>query len=143
MHAHPTRRLLTILALLLAAAAVAYVLGMNLVAMRLSAQPNSEANLPAETALSKDIPAPQAQDYVPAQKGFQYLVSYTERGFTPATLSVNKGETVRFTNNSGGVLQLSLTDTAPLSQGQYFEYTFTTSGTVSDGGGNMVQVAVN
>ncbi|MBI5458076.1 hypothetical protein HY971_05130 [Candidatus Kaiserbacteria bacterium] len=32
--------------------------------------------------------------------GFQALVSYTDNGFEPAKLTVKKGETIRFTNNS-------------------------------------------
>ena len=131
LHNHPTRTLLVALAAFLLLAVIVYLLAMNYVSLYRTAAPATTTN------------EPTPQDYVSAQKGFQYLVSYTDGGFVPATLSVNKGETVRFTNNSGGILQLSLTGTAPLSQGQYFEYTFTTSGTVSDGGRNMVQVTVN
>lgn len=37
-----------------------------------------------------------------ASKGFNHLVSYTEAGFEPQTITVRAGETVRFTNNSLG-----------------------------------------
>lgn len=40
-------------------------------------------------------------------KGFQVLVSYTDRGFEPSTALVKKGETVRFTNNSSDDLWVS------------------------------------
>lgn len=35
-----------------------------------------------------------------ASKGFSLLVSYTDGGFEPQTAEIEKGETVRFTNNS-------------------------------------------
>jgi plastocyanin len=35
---------------------------------------------------------------------FQYVVSYTDKGFQPAVLTVKKGDTVRFANNSTGQL---------------------------------------
>lgn len=41
-----------------------------------------------------------------ASTGFQYLVSYTDRGFEPANLHIHAGETIRFTNNSVRPLQL-------------------------------------
>ena len=90
---------------------------------------------------SKDIPAPTPKDYVTAQHGFQYLVSYTDSGFVPSTISVNKGETIRFTNNASGTLRISLAGS--LARGAYLEYTFTKSGTVSDRGTNRVQIIVN
>jgi plastocyanin len=35
-----------------------------------------------------------------ASKGFQVLVMYTDDGFVPATSTIKKGQTIRFTNNS-------------------------------------------
>lgn len=43
---------------------------------------------PAEEQLLKNYPS------------FQYLISYTDTGFAPSTLTVKQGQTVRFTNNS-------------------------------------------
>jgi plastocyanin len=85
-------------------------------------------------------PAPTPQDYVTAQKGFQYLVSYTDNGFAPKTLSVKKGETVRFTNNASSTLQLSLTGVSPqtLTRRQYFEYTFAITGTATYSDGTRI-----
>lgn len=130
-HAHPTRTLLILLAGLLAAAALTYLFGINYVSLQ--HPPPTPAVFPA------DAPTPRPQDYVAAQKGFQYLVSYINSGFTPTTLVVNKGETVRFTNNTSAPLQLTLAGAQPpvLDRGEYFEYTFTGSGTFnySDGSG--------
>jgi plastocyanin len=77
-----------------------------------------------------DAPAPTPKDYVAAQTGFQYLVSYNATGFHPTSLIVKKGETVRFTNNSSGIVQFSLgaTQSSALVHGQYWQYTFSTSG---------------
>ena len=94
------------------------------------------AQLPA--AFPADAPAPRAQDYVVAQKGFQYLVSYTGGRFVPQALSVMKGETVRFTNNSDSTLRLTLfgATIASLAHAEYFEYAFTETGTFSYGDGS-------
>ena len=83
--------------------------------------------------------------------GFQYLVSYTDRGFEPATLGVKEGETVRFTNNSGGGLWVASValpgatvypgqsdcgasafgTCAALKPGDFWEFTFDAAGTWS------------
>ncbi|OGG56009.1 hypothetical protein A2680_00545 [Candidatus Kaiserbacteria bacterium RIFCSPHIGHO2_01_FULL_55_37] len=92
------------------------------------------------------VPPPKPEDYVSAQKGFQYLVSYTASGFAPNALSVKKGETVRFTNNTSAPLQLTLAGTEPpiLDRGEYFEYTFATSGSFDySDGNNAGTVTVN
>jgi len=51
-----------------------------------------------------DAPMPEfstsTKDKLAASSGFQHLVSYTDTGFEPDTLTVEDGETVRFTNNS-------------------------------------------
>lgn len=138
MHTHPTRTLLILLAALLVVAAVAFALRWSFPA------PAQVAEAPTYAGFPPTAPAPTPQDYVTAQKGFQYLVSYGSNGFAPKTLSVNKGETVRFTNNSTAPLQLSLTGAPPLTHGAYFEYTFTTAGTftVTDGATHTIQVTV-
>lgn len=82
-------------------------------------------------------------------KTFAALVSYTNNGFEPASLTVHKGDTVRFTNNSTGPMKLQAKDIPPvvvvttnssscagdtfgtcteLSPGEYWEYTFSVSG---------------
>ena len=134
MHAHPTRTLLILLTALLAVGVLTSVFGMNFIARQ---QP-VVASDPAT-----DVPALKSSDYVSAQKGFQYLISYTDQGFTPKTLLVKKGETVRFTNNSDAPLQLSLTGTSLLAHGEYLEYTFVQSATINDGTTGIMQVTVN
>jgi|SRR3989344_829776 len=92
---------------------------------------------PSSSAFPANAPAPTETDYVAVQKGFQYLVSYTDQGFVPASLTVNKGETVRFTNAAASTFTLSLSGASDssLSHLQYFEYTFAKTGTYiySDG----------
>lgn len=86
-----------------------------------------------------------------ASDGFQYLVSYTDGGFEPPTLSVKRGETVRFTNNSqsdlwvasiamqGGTVYPGQSDCgasafgtcAALKPQEFWEFTFDAVGTWS------------
>ena len=81
--------------------------------------------------------------------GFSQLVSYTDRGFEPATVTIHTGESVRFTNNSHIPLWIASISTAqhPLYPGQspcggstfdscvtlqpkeFWEFTFTHAGT--------------
>ena len=84
------------------------------------------------------LPQPTASDYVSAEQNFQYLVSYTDNGFTPATLAVNKGETIRWTNNSSSLLTLALPNTTSemIGRGAYYQYTFDTVGTFSYAAGS-------
>lgn len=64
-----------------------------------------------QNQVSNEAPAPlpvppppprtaHMQQVLDNSKGFQYFVSYTDNGFEPAELTVKRGETVRFTNNS-------------------------------------------
>ena len=129
---HPTHRYFLWLALLVVALALlGFVFGFGLLS------PSPAENTPAPAGFPAEAPPPQPQDYVAAQKGFQYLVSYTATGFAPAALDADVGETVRFTNNSDGTLRLSLSgeQTASLERAAYFEYTFYKAGTFvfSDG----------
>ena len=143
MHAHTTRTLLILLALI--ALVVGFVYAVFFYGRGVP-QSGSQATVSDTSGFPQDAPAPTPQDYVSAQKGFHYLVSYTERGFTPATLSVNKGETVRFTNNSNNPLRLSLENAqvTSLNHGEYYEYTFANAGTfVYSEGTNKVTVTVN
>ncbi|MFA7309567.1 MAG: hypothetical protein WC050_01545 [Candidatus Paceibacterota bacterium] len=133
MHAHPTRVLLIVLAALLAVVAIVYTI------WRVAAPVPSVEQAPftVQQAFPKNAPPPMPKDYVTAQNGFQYLVSYTDSGFIPAQFSIKNAETVRFTNNSGTTLRLFIANTplVSLGRGAYFEYTFTKTGvaTFSDG----------
>ena len=84
-----------------------------------------------------------------ASHGFQYLVSYTNKGFEPAELTLKKGEAVRFTNNSSHNVWIAADGTsAPLypavqngcgssaldschalRPGDFWEFTFAARGT--------------
>ncbi len=77
------------------------------------------------------LPQPTANDYVSAEHNFQYLISYTNNGFTPVTLAVKKGETIRWINNSSGLLTpaLSSTTSQTIAPGAYYQYTFDSTGT--------------
>jgi len=92
-------------------------------------------------------PSPETLAYLAQSKGFQYLVSYTDRGFEPRRLTVKKGETVRFTNNSSedlwvaaggeklyprdanGCGSSALDSCRPIGQGEFWEFTFESNGT--------------
>jgi plastocyanin len=86
----------------------------------------------APKGFPQGAPAPTAQDAVVAQQGFNYVVAYTDTGFRPASLSVKKGQVIRFTNISGGPIQIIAgSETSPsLAHAQYWEYTAATSGTL-------------
>ncbi len=51
------------------------------------------------SALAPEL-SPELSETLAKSKGFQALVSFTDAGFEPASLTVQAGDTVRFTNNS-------------------------------------------
>ena len=59
------------------------------------------------------IPVPKTTSVIMLKDG-SYLVSYTDRGFVPATLEIKTGKSVHFVNNSNKAM--SLTTTEPDSQ---------------------------
>lgn len=65
-------------------------------------------------------------DALAETRGFQALVSYTDHGFEPSNISIKRGDTVRFTNNSSGALRINASELAPR---EFLEMTFDTSGT--------------
>ena len=136
---HSTHRYLLWLGLLIAALLVSgLVFGRSLF--------QQPAPVAGQQSAELYVPPPKRADYSSAQKGFQYLVSYTVNGFVPASLSVKRGETVRFTNNTSALLQLAIIGAqAPiLDRGEYFEYTFATSGSFDFSDGvNSGTVTVN
>jgi plastocyanin len=126
--AHILRTLLVLLALLLAAAIVLFIWFNVISVFHSEPAPTPSAALDTQALPPADAPAPTPQDYVTAQKGFQYLVSYTG-SFLPNALTIKRGETIRFTNNSNSTLELSLAGKHALHRAEYFEYTFTKTGT--------------
>lgn len=107
----------------------------------------------SETEDNTPIPQPAYTEAVQAQlaasNGFQALVSYTNGGFEPAKLSIDKGDTIRFTNNThkdlwvaagGGPLYPSLPDSCGssaldschmLRPGEFWEFMFDVAGSWS------------
>ena len=104
-----------------------------------------------ETAGDNVIPPYTAEVQARLQKsrGFEVLISYTNRGFEPSAVSLNAGESVRFTNNSSHDLWVASEGTAetPVYPGksecgssafdtcralkphEFWEFTFTEVGT--------------
>ena len=80
---------------------------------------------------SVPAPAPAGKDFVSAQQASQYLVVHSDLGFYPHTISVAKGETVRFSNSADADAQFAAGAVASpvLTKGEYWQYTFDTAGT--------------
>ncbi len=114
----------------------------------------SRSPQPVAAAPSNPIPplTPEMQQVLATSHGFQALVSYTDRGFEPASASIKKGDTIRFTNNSSQDLWISAAGTAAgkvypgtgndcgasafdsclvLKPHEFWEFTFTLAGTWS------------
>lgn len=83
-------------------------------------------------AFPAEVPMPRAEDLTIAQKGFDYLVSYTELGFEPSVLSGEKRKIVRFTNNSTQVVRIvaGAEQSPDLAPRRYWEYELEESGVV-------------
>ena len=96
------------------------------------------------------IPQPpytaEVEAQLAASSGFQALISYTYRGFEPKSLAVERGDTLRFTNNTHGELWVASEGTPypagkescgssgfdscrVLSPGEFWEFTFERNGT--------------
>jgi plastocyanin len=111
-----------------------------------SIQGPSTTTLPAPTP-----PSAAVLQQLANSPAFQYLVSYTGNGFMPNSLSVKKGQVVRFTNNSSTDLWIASIGTdsndiypgtsscggstfdscQSIGPGGFWEFTFDQSGTWS------------
>lgn len=131
----------------------AIIIVLALVLTLFGAWPHQQPANPVQS--SKTLPAPtpptqqQLQQLQNSPATFQYLVSYTDKGFQPDTLAVKKGQTVRFTNNSSAQLWVAsigegayqiypgtsscgasaFDSCQALQAGDFWEFTFTQSGT--------------
>lgn len=94
---------------------------------------------------------PALEKRIAESRGFQALVSYTERGFEPSVATIKRGDTVRFTNNNAGSTlwvaatadsgslypgsgdcgQSSFDSCVAVSPGEFWEFTFEEIGTWS------------
>jgi plastocyanin len=129
-HGH-LRAYLILLVVLLAAVSLVVFIGSTLLSPRPLQQAQEMTAVPK--GFPADAPVPTAQDTVVAQQGFNYIVAYTDQGFRPATLSVKKGQVIRFTNIAAGTVQITASsESSPaLAHAQYWEYTAKTAGTVT------------
>ncbi len=129
---------------------VALVLAVTTVALWriVRTSPTEISNLVPGQKIVALPPSAGVQAYLAKSNGFQSLVSFTERGFEPTTVSVQKGETIRFINNSEHDLWIASTgdsgtvypgtghecgqsafDTCrALKKGEFWEFTFSTVG---------------
>lgn len=117
------------------------------------AWPSQQENIPAVTSATSTLPIPTPPSAAVLQQLAQHpsvqdLVSYTGNGFEPNSLSVKKGGTVRFTNNSNEDLWIASIGTdandiypgtsscggstfdscQTLHPGDFWEFTFTAPG---------------
>lgn len=92
-----------------------------LVILYMIPEPQERIEQQSRGNLGEDIrtglaPMPEFTDETQAKlemsSGFQHLVSYTNGGFEPAELTVKRGETVRFTNNSSSDLWIAADGTS-------------------------------
>src|SRR3989344_324196 len=111
----------------------------------------SPAGTPSPSVAEVPPLTPAMEAVLAASNGFQYLVSYTDQGFEPPALTIKKGETIRFTNNSRGDLWIAETPASgsmypstgntcgqsafdsctPLKPQEFWEFTFDAAGTWS------------
>ena len=148
MHTLPIRILILSIAMLVLLALGIYAL--SLLASNDSAS-NDSAQMPtlSDAIRNGTAPIPQlsasTKDKLAESRGFQALVSYTDNGFEPASISIKAGETVRFTNNSshdvwittsGGLYPAArngcgpsaLDSCAPFAPQDFWEFTFDAAG---------------
>jgi len=67
-------------------------------------------------------PPPYTQavaDKLAKSHGFQVLISYTDNGFEPANVTIKKGDTVRFTNNSTDKMNMKILSPGSVGDTQY------------------------
>lgn len=85
-----------------------------------------------ERAERAPTPTPESARIAAAPQSFQYLVSFTPRGFEPRNLTVEKGGTVRFVNNTQNdlyfVADASLISPQTIGPRSYIEVTFDEAG---------------
>jgi plastocyanin len=122
-----------------------------LVLISLFAQPGArapQAPTSASQLPSAPPPLPTAAQSAEAAQSFEFVISYTDKGFEPLSATVQVGDTVRFTNNSSSEVWVAASSTAedpaypgnsgcggsgfdscaPIEPGQFWDFTFTQSG---------------
>ena len=118
---------------------VAILWGVSVFLSTKNATPVSQTTTtPLRTPPSQPSLTPKRTIQAIGSKSFSLLVSYTDQGFEPQAAIVRAGDMVRFTNNSTHGMWITTTgktcgkgvlDTCKsLPSGEYYEYTFTTTG---------------
>jgi plastocyanin len=116
------------------------------------AQPESEHSAAPVSDIAPPSITPEMDMVIKSGAPFQYIVSYTDTGFEPRTITVKKGETIRFVNNSSQPLlwvassgesgkvypsdrskcgQSEFDSCATIDPGAFWQFSFTKSGTWS------------
>lgn len=125
--------------------ALAFVVSRHMESSPQTPQMNERIVQYATTTSTTPLFTDEVKAQLAAHPNFNALVSYTDHGFEPASLSIAAGDTVRFTNNSNQSLRVAPTGTLQtdhcnepgldscreLGRGEFFEYTFAAPGTVS------------
>lgn len=129
-------------------ALIALLIFLTMVGALASLAPSQPA-LPAVQPTEMPTITPEEEAQLAQNPTFQELISYTDRGFEPSTLTAKAGDTVRFTNNSSHPLWVAasglhlypgvqngcgssaLDSCGPLQPGHFWQFTFTASGTWS------------
>ena len=123
------RHLLRLVLLFVALVAVAFFAWLFTPTRPVPAQQQAVRTPPPPPALTPDRTTAAI-----GSKSFASLVSYTDQGFEPKEVTLAKGDTIRFTNNSTRPMLLvsdvsttqEMKDVLP--PGEYAEFTFTKSG---------------
>ena len=138
---HHFRAYLILLVILLALAGLLSVVGFGSLSQ---SQPQQRTDIPQ--GFPQNAPAPTAQDTTSVQAPFQYVVSYTDGGFRPTSMTVNKGETIRFSNLTATAVQFAAgsAQSSPVASNGYWQYTFSQSGTTDvTAGSSSITVTVH
>ena len=125
--AHPTRRYLLWLVLLVVA--LALVAGL---ALFITPAPTPSSTTTMRTPPPAPQLTPERTINAIGTTQFSALISYTDQGFEPKVATLRNGDTVRFVNNSTGAMSLSLTGApSDLPPGEYWEMTLETAGDIA------------
>ena len=99
---------------------------------------DSDKNTKPQSSKSADD---KIENNILSPSSYDAIVGYTDTGFVPAVVEIKSSETIRFTNNSNGLMQISSVETKEdlnyedfnqertISKGYFFDLTFSKKGT--------------
>lgn len=101
--------------------------------------PEAASGVVTTTAVNTGVRAPATSAPILTKTG-AYLVSYTGYGFSPAKLTIKRGKSVHFVNNSSKAMSLTAVDQMSqiyrelnqeqsVGRGGFYDFTFLTPGT--------------